>query len=85
MKKHKFQNYKICLEATRSNLIIKQIICRKMNLIETVLKKIVKKSIKNNKLILKMQQRSKEERDNVYTEKINKIAFEVQMMIKEYN
>ena len=56
-----------------------------MNLIETVLKKIVKKSIKNNKLILKMQQRSKEERDNVYTEKINKIAFEVQMMIKEYN
>ena len=85
MKKHKFQNYKICLEATRSNLIIKQIIWRKMNLIETVLKKIVKKSIKNNKLILKMQQRSKEERDNVYTEKINKIAFEVQMMIKEYN
>ena len=85
MKKHKFQNYKICLEATRSNLIIKQIIWRKMNLIETVLKKTVKKSIKNNKLILKMQQRSKEERDNVYTEKINKIAFEVQMMIKEYN
>ena len=85
MKKHKFQNYKICLEATRSNLIIKQIIWRKMNLIETVLKKIVKKSIKNNKLILKMQQRSKGERDNVYTEKINKIAFEVQMMIKEYN
>ena len=85
MKKHKFQNYKICLEATRSNLIIKQIIWRKMNLIETVLKKIVKKSIKNNKLILKMQQRSKEERDNVYTEKINKIAFEVQMMIKDYN
>ena len=85
MKKHKFQNYKICLEATRSNLIIKQIIWRKMNLTETVLKKIVKKSIKNNKLILKMQQRSKEERDNVYTEKINKIAFEVQMMIKEYN
>ena len=85
MKKHKFQNYKICLEATRNNLIIKQIIWRKMNLIETVLKKIVKKSIKNNKLILKMQQRSKEERDNVYTEKINKIAFEVQMMIKEYN
>ena len=55
MKKHKFQNYKICLEATQSNLIIKQIIWRKMNLIETVLKKIVKKSIKNNKLILKMQ------------------------------
>ena len=69
MKEHKFQNYKICLEATRSNLIIKQIIWRKMNLIETVLKKIVKKSIKNNKLILKMQQRSKGERDNAYTEK----------------
>ena len=34
----------------------------------------VKKPIRNNKLILKAQQRLKRERHNVFTEEINKIA-----------
>ena len=41
---------------------------------QIVLKKIKKKFIKNNKLILKAQQRFKKERHNVLTGKINKIA-----------
>ena len=39
------------------------------------LKKDHKEIIKNNKLILKTQQRFKSERHNVFTEEINKIAF----------
>ena len=38
------------------------------------LKEDKKESIKNNKLILKAQQRFKSERHNVFTEEINKIA-----------
>ena len=34
----------------------------------------IKKPIRNNKLILKAQQRLKRERHNVFTEEINKIA-----------
>ena len=45
-----------------------------MKLSQIVLKKIVKNSQKNNKLILKTQQRFESERHNVLTEEINKIA-----------
>ena len=38
------------------------------------LKKVQKEFIKNNKLILKTQQRFKSERKNVLTEEINKVA-----------
>ena len=43
-----------------------------------------KEFIKNNKLILKTQQRFKRERHNVFSEQINKIPLS-SMMIKEYN
>ena len=39
------------------------------------LKKDQKEFIKNNKLILKTQQRFKSERHNVFTEEVNKIFF----------
>ena len=39
-----------------------------------VLKKIIKNFLKNNKSTLKIQQRSKSKRHNVFTEGINKIA-----------
>ena len=37
--------------------------------------KIIKNSIKNNKLILESQQRFRSENHNVFTEEVNKIAF----------
>ena len=45
-----------------------------MKLIKAVLKKVIKNLLKNNKLILKAQQRFKSERHNVFTEEIDKIA-----------
>ena len=43
-----------------------------------------KESIKNNKLILKLQQRFRSEKHNVLTEKVNKIALSANDN-KEYN
>ena len=63
-RKLKFQNYKNCLEsASLDNKI------NKTNI--DCLKKHNKKLIRNNKLILKTQQRFKSERHNVFTEEIN--------------
>ena len=66
--KLKFGNYKNCLEATQ--------LVNKINYLEK--NKIdmdsIKEFIKNNKSILKIQQRFKKERHNVFTEEINKIA-----------
>ena len=42
--------------------------------VQIVLEKIFKEFMKNNKSILKTQQRFKSERHNVFTEEINKIA-----------
>ena len=46
-----------------------------MKLTYTFLKKIIQEIIKNNKLILKTQERFKSEMYNVFTKEINKIAF----------
>ena len=71
--KPKFENYKDCLEATK--LDGKKNYLKKMESTQIVLKKIIKEFIKKNiKLILKTQKRFKSERQNVFTEEINKIA-----------
>ena len=68
----KFENYKICLETTQVD--------NKTNYLEKIeikadnLKKDCKEFMKNNKLILKTQQKFKSERHNVFTEEINEIA-----------
>ena len=67
-RKTKFENYKICLEATQ--LENKKIIQKKSKLTQTVLKKNHKQFIRNNKSISKNQQKFKCERRNVFTEKI---------------
>ena len=41
--------------------------------------------MRNNKLISKTEQRFKSETHNVFTEEINNIPLQVQMMIKECN
>ena len=68
-RKLKLENYKNCLEATQLD--------NKINYLETnvySLKKDHKEFMKNNKSILKTQQKFKSERRNVFTEKNNKIA-----------
>ena len=42
-----------------------------------------KQSIKNNNLVLKLNQRFKSERNNVFTEKINRIALSSNDVTKE--
>ena len=64
-RKLKFTSYKNCLEATQLE--------NKINYLETNNKN-YKEFIKNNKLILKTQQRLKSKRHNVFTEEINKIG-----------
>ena len=66
-RKLKFQNYKNCLESAPLDNKI-----NKINI--ECLKKHNKKFIRNNKLILKTQQRFKSERHNVFTEEINQTA-----------
>ena len=68
----KFENYKNCLEATQLNNKINYPEKNEINL--ESLKEDHKEFIKNNKLILKTQQRFKCERHNVFNEEINKIA-----------
>ena len=62
-RKIKYENYKNCLEVTEKNEVS----------VDT-LKKNHKNFIRNNKLILKTQQRFKSERHDVFTEGINKIV-----------
>ena len=70
--KLKFEDCKNCLEVTQ--------IENKINNLEIIkidvdsLKKDQKEFIKNNKLILKTQERFKNEKHNVFTEDINKIT-----------
>ena len=64
-RKLKFENYKICLEATQ---LVNGLERNKIDL------KSIKEFIKNNQSILKIQQRFKSERHNVFTEEINKTA-----------
>ena len=64
-RKLKFENYKNCLEATQLENDLER------NKIEL---NSIKEFIKNNQSILKIQQRFKSERRNVFTEEINKTA-----------
>ena len=68
----KFQDYKNCLEAAQIEK--KTISLRKKKIDLDNLKDGLKEFVKNNKLILKTQQKFKSERHNVFTEEINKIA-----------
>ena len=70
-KKLKFQNYKNCLEENQFDNKINYLDKNEFNI--DSIKKDYKAFIKNNKLILKTQQRFKSERHNVFTEEINKI------------
>ena len=64
--KENFQYYKNCLEAIQLDNKINYIERNQINI--DSLKKDQKLFIKNNKLILKAQQRFKSERHNVFTE-----------------
>ena len=67
-RKLKFENYKNCLEATQLENKINYLEKNKIDIDST------KEFTKNNKSILKLQQRFKSQRDNVFIEEINKIA-----------
>ena len=71
-RKAKFENYKNCLEATQLENKINYLEKYKVDI--NGIKKNHKELIKNNKSILKTQQRFKSKRYNVFTEEINKIA-----------
>ena len=67
-RKLKFHNYKNCLEAAKIENKISHLEKNKIDVDS------LKEFIKDNKLILKAQQRVKSEKHNVFTEEINKIA-----------
>ena len=74
-RKLKFQDYKNCLEATQLDNKIKYLEKNKMDIDSFICyKRKHKEFIRNNKLILKTQQRFKSKRHSVFTEEINKIA-----------
>ena len=69
--KLKFENYKNCFEVTKLEDKIKYVEKKKINIDN--LKKSRIEFIRNNKSILKIQQRFKREKHNFFTEEINKI------------
>ena len=69
-RKLKFENYKNCLETTQIESKINQLEKYKINI--GSFKKNHKNLLRNNKSILKTQQRSKSERHSVFGEEINK-------------
>ena len=71
-RKLKVENYKNCFEATSLDNKVKYLEKNEINI--DSLKKVHKEFIKDNKLILKTQERFKSERHIVFTEEINKIA-----------
>ena len=71
-RKLKFEDYKICLEATQLEKITNYLEKHEIDVYSP--KEDHKELIKNNRLILKTQQRFKNERHNAFTEEINKIA-----------
>ena len=80
-RKLKFEDYKNCLESVQIENKISNLEKNRNEV--NIVKKDHKEFIKNNKLILKAQQRFRSEKHNVFTEKINKIAL-VPMMTKEH-
>ena len=71
-RKLKCENYNNCLEATQIENKINYLEKNKIDI--DSIKESHKEFIKNNKLILKIQQRFESERHNVFIEEINKIA-----------
>ena len=71
-RKLKFENYKNCLEAAQLEKIIKNNYLANNEIDMNSIKKNHKEFIRNNKSILKIQQRFKSESHNVFTEEINK-------------
>ena len=71
-RKLKVENYKNCFEATSLDSKVKYLEKNEINI--DSLKNVRKEFIKDNKLILKTQERFKSERHIVFTEEINKIA-----------
>ena len=71
-RKLKFEDYKICLEATQLEKITNYLEKHEIDVYS--LKEDHKGLIENNRLTLKTQQRFKNERHNAFTEEINKIA-----------
>ena len=72
-RKLKFENYKIYLEALQLENKINHLEKKKRIYMDSF-KKDYKEFIKKNRLILKIQQRFRSERHNIFTEEINKIA-----------
>ena len=72
----KLEDYKHCLEANQLENKIKHLEKNKLYVdkIITVLQKIMQNSQKNNKLILKLQQRFRSEKHNAFKGEVNKIA-----------
>ena len=71
-RKLKFENCKSCLEATQLEKKINRLEKNNINIDST--KENHKEFIKSKKSILKIQQKFKSERHNVFTPEINKIA-----------
>ena len=71
-RKRKFEDYSNCTEAAKIENKIKHLEKNKIDV--DSLKEDHKKFINNNKLILKTQQRFRNEKHNVFTKEINKIA-----------
>ena len=71
-RKLKFENYKNCLEETHLENEINHLEKNKIDI--DFIKENHKEFIRNNKSILKIQQRFKSERHNVFTEEFNKTA-----------
>ena len=67
-RKLKFENYKNCLEGTELDNKINYLEKNKIDIDS------IKEFMKNNKSILKIQQRFKSERQNIFTEEIYKIT-----------
>ena len=71
-RKLRFQDYKDCLETAQIERKINYL--RKKRIGVDSLKEYQKEFVKNDKLIFETKQRFKSEKQNVFTEEINKIA-----------
>ena len=80
-RKLKFENYKNCLEATQLENKINYLEKNKID--KESIKENHKEFIKNNKSILKIQQRFKSQKHSVFTEEINKIALSSEIYYRD--
>ena len=82
-KKFKFEDYKNCLEAIQLDNKINDLQKSKIDKINV--KENHNKFIKNYKIILKTQQKFKNERHSVFNGYIKEISFYIQITAKECN